>query len=448
MAAKCDDYLLQKKLLLNRFTIVDGANTEAVAERVLHFLCEYRRTNKYTASEISNFVNAFYSLKPLYDNATQLLLCIHKDKQLTVLTNDAGGYLVGPICSGFLSCKTLDVLYDFRPWHYECYYQDNGKVIRSIRSWRIGKGEIQHANARAPFPFENEVFYKELRRGHPIPISEVEKFTRELFGLPMPYSSDFAAHVEKCILFSLRKPKGARRVPVELEKELLTIPYNSGKFSVSRPGGILRRVLGLFPKPCRESSSVRSAFDEEVPEVIQVEFFRGHAPSHLTSSVGDADREWGMMTCNKYGEYVSFFAVKCTCGAKGLSLDEEYLSGTVDDENSGNSEPAWIGTRLSCVCNSCRRSKVVFDSTKHGVSRRGAPSLPVSVGLKNPLRCESCGCRSMNVFVAFQYSGYEQGVIDELNVTCGVEDLFEWFSLGGRCSQCGWIGELRSCECT
>ena len=137
------------------------------------------------------------------------------------------------------------------------------------------------------------------------------------------------------------------------------------------------------------------------------------------------------------------FQVRCKCGH-----DKGIIKGYfwVNPDNADN-RVLFMST-ISVTCAECGTTRELIDTDKHGhdVEIGGFSCTGRSQGTEGSYQCAKCGSENMEVFMRFEYS--EELFDDDFVEARGREqDLFSWFSLHGRCGECGTTADITDFEC-
>jgi hypothetical protein len=137
------------------------------------------------------------------------------------------------------------------------------------------------------------------------------------------------------------------------------------------------------------------------------------------------------------------FQVRCKCGCdKGII--KGYFWVNPDNAN----EQVLLISPISVTCGKCGTTQELIDTGKHGYDvELGSFSCTVrGEGTHGSYQCVKCSAENMETFVRFEYS--EDLFDDDFAEARGREqDLFSWFSLHGRCAQCGTTADITDFEC-
>ena len=137
------------------------------------------------------------------------------------------------------------------------------------------------------------------------------------------------------------------------------------------------------------------------------------------------------------------FQVRCKCG-----YDKGILSGYFwVNPDYANDKELFISP-ITITCGECKRTQELIDTDKHGydVELGSFSCTGRGLGRHGSYACPKCGQENMEIFVRFEYS--EELFDDDFAEAKGREqDLFSWFSLHGRCDQCGATLDITDFEC-
>jgi hypothetical protein len=136
------------------------------------------------------------------------------------------------------------------------------------------------------------------------------------------------------------------------------------------------------------------------------------------------------------------FWLYCTCGC-----DSHFVLGYYWRNPDYHNELVFVGP-LALRCGTCGKVTELFDSAVHGYDAEtgGMSASYRGEGERAQFVCHRCGPRQVQVFARFEYP-------DDLFEPSSKEfrgreqDLFSWFSLVGKCEQCGRLMEVADCEC-
>jgi len=103
---------------------------------------------------------------------------------------------------------------------------------------------------------------------------------------------------------------------------------------------------------------------------------------------------------------------------------------------------------LSLACASCAQSTIVFDPAIHGYECEIGEESSLLRGEGDPaeFHCPHCTSAAFSVITRFEYP---DDLLEEENEEFRgrEQDLFTWFDLIGRCTNCRAIVEITDVEC-
>lgn len=104
---------------------------------------------------------------------------------------------------------------------------------------------------------------------------------------------------------------------------------------------------------------------------------------------------------------------------------------------------------LNLECCACHRTANIFDPELHGydVEINHFPPHPPYPGDRRRYRCSSCTAESLVLIARFQYSSRAGQLHRSDGSPIPKEDLFTYFTLIGRCKDCGAHATISSAEC-
>jgi hypothetical protein len=137
------------------------------------------------------------------------------------------------------------------------------------------------------------------------------------------------------------------------------------------------------------------------------------------------------------------FQVRCRCG-----YDKGIIKGYFWVNPDNADERLLFISPISVTCGRCGTTEELIDTDKHGYDvELGHGSYTVGgEGRHGSYQCAECRAENMEIFVRFEYSEDLFGV-DFEDIRGREQDLFSWFSLHGRCAQCGATTDITDFEC-
>jgi hypothetical protein len=196
----------------------------------------------------------------------------------------------------------------------------------------------------------------------------------------------------------------------------------------------------------------------------QTDYFRSHTPrciagftaratnlpgvvydGHASFPEGEIELPPGV-TIQAPEEFNSVFALSCSCGG-----DHHFVHG-FRWVNPDNPAQSFLYSPLVLECATCGKKTEVFNEDKHGydVELAEFPSRSVTLHedgeVPEVFECPTCGCQPLEVIVRFAYT--DDLFNGDFQDFAGREqDLFDWFSLLGKCPQCSEVLAITDFEC-
>ncbi len=193
----------------------------------------------------------------------------------------------------------------------------------------------------------------------------------------------------------------------------------------------------------------------------QTSYFRSHPPQCIAGFVARAtqlpDVEFdGHASRSEYQRDVrpgvpieasdninTVFALSCRCGG-----NEHFVHGYRWTDPDSRRKTVVFVSPLALGCAVCGRMTEVLDTDVHGYdSEIGVrPTNVRGEGDRAVFECPRCGRHPLEVFVRFEYSDV---LFNGDHPECAgrEQDLFDWFSLLGKCPGCSQVLDVADFEC-
>jgi hypothetical protein len=172
-----------------------------------------------------------------------------------------------------------------------------------------------------------------------------------------------------------------------------------------------------------------------------LDFFQQNPPSCLNDFLATPTESKDLLFDGHGEELNSFFSIRC----KECSGDSFHVHG-FNWTNPDSGETFFIGP-VEVVCGSCKSTHILFDISKHGYDaelEHGCCSA-TNEGEAAEVQC-TCGSISNHLVARFEYT--DDLFDDDFSEAKGHEsDFFSWFSLFGKCENCGIQEEILDYEC-
>jgi hypothetical protein len=171
----------------------------------------------------------------------------------------------------------------------------------------------------------------------------------------------------------------------------------------------------------------------------QAEYFRAHPPRCIAGFAA-TPTELPEVQFDGHGEpHNPVFALACGCGSRQLKVHGYRWS----DPDSGR---AWLLSPLSAECAACGKRTDLFDVGVHGYDgEQGRNVRPRAEGTPVLDDCGRCGKLVAELFARFEYP--PDLFVGDAQFGGREQDLFTWFTLVGRCCDCGQMLGYADVEC-
>ncbi len=136
------------------------------------------------------------------------------------------------------------------------------------------------------------------------------------------------------------------------------------------------------------------------------------------------------------------FELRCNCGnSKCTVIGHDWRS----EEKGGRS--VFVGP-IRLECKGCSSTTLAFDAEKHGYDVELGHGCYTISGIGDEARCgcSCCGSTEFHVFTRFEYSD-DLFTDNFAEFADRLQDLFDWFTLVGRCASCNELWDLANFEC-
>jgi hypothetical protein len=171
----------------------------------------------------------------------------------------------------------------------------------------------------------------------------------------------------------------------------------------------------------------------------QVNYFRSHPPRCIAGFIStQVALPGGKCDGNRP---LSVFALACSCGS-----GQHFVHGFWWRNPDFHDTLVFLSP-LSLECAACGKRTDLIDTDVHGYDGEVGDSATAR-GLGRPAvyECPKCGRQPLEVFAGFNYT--EDLFDDDFVEFAGREqDLFDWFSLSGKCCRCSQLLAVTDFEC-
>src|SRR5579862_1660403 len=164
----------------------------------------------------------------------------------------------------------------------------------------------------------------------------------------------------------------------------------------------------------------------------------------MAESVGmatNADRHSGMDNLDGHGSpWNTFFEIRCTCGGTKHFVLGHYVMNPPYGEV--------FVSPLALECKACGKIKELLDTDAHGYDGKicGKGHCIRGHGERTRFRCPTCGTQPFATISRFEY-GAEGVYNDDDLFRRDAQDVFDWFTLRGRCDNCQRELQIADFEC-